>query len=97
MIVLGLGLSLTVAPLTSTVLGAIDEHRSGLARTRRRPIGEHMTESGVFREVDKIVEVGAARISWARAPDAAAYERSRVMRRVIFTRERTARHQLSQC
>lgn len=31
MIVLGLGLSLTVAPLTSAVLGAIDEHRSGIA------------------------------------------------------------------
>ncbi|MEW1962301.1 MFS transporter [Microbacterium sp. NPDC077644] len=31
MIVLGLGLSLTVAPLTSAVLGAIDENRSGIA------------------------------------------------------------------
>lgn len=31
MIVLGLGLSLTVAPLTSAVLGAIDEERSGIA------------------------------------------------------------------
>jgi len=31
MIVLGLGLSLTVAPLTSAVLGAIDEDRSGIA------------------------------------------------------------------
>ena len=31
MIVLGLGLSLTVAPLTSAVLGAIDEHHSGIA------------------------------------------------------------------
>lgn len=28
---LGLGLSLTVAPLTSAVLGAIDEHHSGIA------------------------------------------------------------------
>lgn len=31
MIVLGIGLSLTVAPLTSAVLGAIDEGRSGIA------------------------------------------------------------------
>ncbi|MGL3150454.1 MFS transporter [Microbacterium sp. A82] len=31
MIVMGLGLSLTVAPLTSAVLGAIDEHHSGIA------------------------------------------------------------------
>ena len=31
MIMLGLGLSLTVAPLTSAVLGAIDENRSGIA------------------------------------------------------------------
>lgn len=31
MIVLGLGLALTVAPLTSAVLGAIDENRSGIA------------------------------------------------------------------
>ncbi|WP_193596904.1 MFS transporter [Microbacterium sp. YJN-G] len=31
MIVLGLGLSLTVAPLTSAILGAIDESRSGIA------------------------------------------------------------------
>ena len=31
MIILGLGLSLTVAPLTSAVLGAIDENRSGIA------------------------------------------------------------------
>ncbi|GGD62637.1 MFS transporter [Microbacterium murale] len=31
MILLGLGLSLTVAPLTSAVLGAIDESRSGIA------------------------------------------------------------------
>ncbi|WP_442921824.1 MFS transporter [Microbacterium sp. CH12i] len=31
MIVLGLGLALTVAPLTSAVLGAIDESRSGIA------------------------------------------------------------------
>src|SRR5690606_38081636 len=31
MIALGLGLSLTVAPLTSAVLGAIDENRSGIA------------------------------------------------------------------
>ncbi|MGM7671585.1 MFS transporter [Microbacterium sp. A93] len=31
MIVMGLGLSLTVAPLTSAVLGAIDENRSGIA------------------------------------------------------------------
>lgn len=31
MIVLGLGLSLTVAPLTSTILGAIDEGHSGIA------------------------------------------------------------------
>lgn len=31
MIVLGLGLSLTVAPLTSTILGAIDERHSGIA------------------------------------------------------------------
>jgi len=31
MIVMGLGLSLTVAPLTSAILGAIDESRSGIA------------------------------------------------------------------
>ncbi|GAA2885494.1 MFS transporter [Microbacterium esteraromaticum] len=31
MIVLGLGLALTVAPLTSAILGAIDERRSGIA------------------------------------------------------------------
>ena len=31
MIVLGVGLSLTVAPLTSAILGAIDENRSGIA------------------------------------------------------------------
>lgn len=31
MIVMGLGLSLTVAPLTSAILGAIDETRSGIA------------------------------------------------------------------
>jgi MFS family permease len=31
MIVLGLGLALTVAPLTSAILGAIDESRSGIA------------------------------------------------------------------
>ncbi|BDZ40490.1 MFS transporter [Microbacterium suwonense] len=31
MVVLGLGLSLTVAPLTAAILGAIDEHRSGIA------------------------------------------------------------------
>lgn len=31
MIVFGLGLSLTVAPLTSAILGAIDENRSGIA------------------------------------------------------------------
>lgn len=31
MIAMGLGLSLTVAPLTSAVLGAIDENRSGIA------------------------------------------------------------------
>lgn len=31
MIVLGLGLALTVAPLTSAILGAIDENRSGIA------------------------------------------------------------------
>lgn len=31
MVVLGLGLSLTVAPLTSAILGAIDESRSGIA------------------------------------------------------------------
>ncbi|WP_341978052.1 MFS transporter [Microbacterium sp. LTA6] len=31
MIVMGLGLSLTVAPLTSAILGAIDEGRSGIA------------------------------------------------------------------
>jgi MFS family permease len=31
MIVLGIGLSLTVAPLTAAILGAIDERRSGIA------------------------------------------------------------------
>jgi len=31
MLVLGVGLSLTVAPLTSAILGAIDENRSGIA------------------------------------------------------------------
>lgn len=31
MIVMGLGLSLTVAPLTATILGAVDESRSGIA------------------------------------------------------------------
>jgi len=31
MLVLGIGLSLTVAPLTSAILGAIDENRSGIA------------------------------------------------------------------
>jgi MFS family permease len=31
MVVLGLGLALTVAPLTSAILGAIDENRSGIA------------------------------------------------------------------
>src|SRR5690606_30437934 len=31
MIVIGLGLSLTVAPLTSAILGAIDEAHSGIA------------------------------------------------------------------
>lgn len=31
MIVMGLGLSLTVAPLTSAVLGAVDENRAGIA------------------------------------------------------------------
>lgn len=31
MIVMGLGLSLTVAPLTAAILGAIDENHSGIA------------------------------------------------------------------
>ena len=31
MVVMGLGLALTVAPLTSTILGAIDSSRSGIA------------------------------------------------------------------
>jgi hypothetical protein len=31
MIVLGVGLSVTVAPLTSAILGSIDESRSGIA------------------------------------------------------------------
>jgi EmrB/QacA subfamily drug resistance transporter len=31
LVVFGLGLSMTVAPLTSTVLGAVDKHRAGIA------------------------------------------------------------------
>jgi hypothetical protein len=31
LVVFGLGLSMTVAPLTSTVLGAVDKHRAGVA------------------------------------------------------------------
>jgi hypothetical protein len=82
LVVFGLGLSMTVAPLTSTVLGSVDKHRAGVASGVNNALARvagllavavvgAVASASFAARVDDVLKVGAAQPSGALANSAA--------------------------